>query len=154
MKNKNRYTKTLLKAGRNKEAEDESKKKDGTQRYYDRFRGRIMFPIMDASGRIIAFAGRLYPEVDVAAKYINSPETEVFNKSTVLYGFDKAKIAIRKFNFSIVFEGQVDLIMSHQAGYRCTVAFSATALSHDYIRLLYRISPNIVLALHSDCAGS
>ena len=147
-------TKTLLKAGLIKEAEDESKKKDGTQRYYDRFRGRIMFPIMDASGRIIAFSGRLYPEVDVAAKYINSPETEVFNKSTVLYGFDKAKMAIRKFNFSIVVEGQVDLVMSHQAGFRNTVALSGTALSHDHITLLNRLSHNIVFAFDSDSAGN
>jgi len=146
---------TLLKAGIIKESEDESNKKDDTRRYYDRFRGRIMFPLSDSSGRIIAFSGRLFP-IDPqkeAAKYINSPETEVFNKSQVLYGFDKAKMAIRKFNFSIVVEGQVDLIMSHQAGFTNTVAISGTAFSLDHVTLLNRLSQNIVFAFDSDSAG-
>jgi len=145
----------MLKAGLIKESENETKKQSDTRRYYDRFRGRIMFPLSDASGRVIAFSGRLFPDnPDIeAAKYINSPETSVFNKSRVLYGFDKAKMSIRKFNFSIVVEGQVDLVMSHHSGYTNTVAISGTALSIDHLTLLHRLSPNIIFAFDSDSAG-
>src|SRR3989338_177774 len=89
--------------------------------YYDRFRGRIMFPISDSSGRIIAFSGRIFVDDGKSAKYLNSPETPIFNKSSVLFGIDKAKEAIRKNNFSILVEGQMDLILAHQAGFKNTV---------------------------------
>ena len=83
--------------------------------FYDRFRGRIMFPISDSSGRIIAFSGRILVDDGKSAKYLNSPDTPIFSKSAVLYGLDKAKESIRKNNFSILVEGQFDLVLSHQA---------------------------------------
>jgi DNA primase len=133
--------------------------------YYDRFRGRIMFPIADSSGRVIAFSGRIFgvaAENTANAKYLNSPETPIFSKSAVLYGLDKAKDSIRKNNFSILVEGQFDLILSHQAGFRNTVATSGTALSDSTISkenvvsnlgLIRRLSSNVVLAFDADKAG-
>ncbi|MFA5095361.1 MAG: DNA primase [Candidatus Paceibacterota bacterium] len=130
--------------------------------YYDRFRGRIMFPISDSSGRVIAFSGRIFEDDGKSAKYLNSPDTPIFSKSAVLYGLDKAKDSIRKNNFSILVEGQMDLILSHQAGFRNTVATSGTALSDSTVSkenvvsnlgLLRRLSGNIVLAFDADKAG-
>lgn len=138
---------------------------------YDRFRGRIMFPIMDSSGRVIAFSGRLFEEAVptkvgkptvVGSKYLNSPDTPIFSKSLVLFGLDKAKDSIRKNNFSILVEGQMDLVLSHQAGYKNTIATSGTALSDTTLSrenvisnlgLVRRLSPNIVLAFDGDSAG-
>ncbi len=129
---------------------------------YDRFRGRVMFPIMDSSGRVIAFSGRIFVDDGKSAKYLNSPETPIFTKSAVLYGLDKAKDSIRKHNFSILVEGQMDLLMSHQAGFRNTVATSGTALSDQEMNaenvvsnlgLVRRLSDNIVLAFDADKAG-
>lgn len=137
-------------------------KKDGEGKakdYYDRFRGRIMFPINDVSGRIIAFSGRIFDKPKTGrvesepAKYINTPETALFSKSKVLYGYDKAKEGIRKWGFTILVEGQMDLLMSHQAGFRNTVALSGTALTEEHIALISRLSPKLVLALDSDEAG-
>lgn len=127
--------------------------KKGDKGYYDRFRGRVIFPIADSSGRIIAFSGRMFPDEEGGAKYLNSPETELFNKSKVLYGYDKAKLAIRKSNFSIVVEGQMDIVLSHQIGFTNTVALSGTALTADHVRLLDRLSKNVVLAFDADKAG-
>jgi len=133
--------------------------------FYDRFRGRIMFPIMDSSGRVIAFSGRIFGkagENPVNAKYLNSPETPIFIKSSVLYGLDKAKEHIRKNNFSILVEGQLDLLLSHQAGWRNTIATSGTALSDSTfskdnglsnLGLVRRLSSNIVLSFDGDNAG-
>ena len=130
--------------------------------YYDRFRGRVMFPISDSSGRVIAFSGRIFIEDGKSAKYLNSPETPIFIKSSILYGLDKAKESIRKNNFSILVEGQMDLVLSHQAGFRNTVATSGTALSDSdtskenvvsNLGLLRRLSSNIVLAFDADRAG-
>ena len=137
---------------------------------YDRFRGRVMFPIADSSGRVIAFSGRLLEAglsaealAKAGAKYLNSPETPIFSKNAVLYGIDKAKDSIRKNNFSILVEGQMDLIMSHQAGYKNTIATSGTALSDSTVSkenvisnlgLIRRLSSNIVLAFDADKAGA
>ena len=130
--------------------------------FYDRFRGRIIFPISDTSGRVIAFSGRLLVDDGKSAKYLNSPETPIFSKSSVLFGLDKAKESIRKNNFSILVEGQMDLVLSHQAGYRNTVATSGTALSDSTVSkenvinnlgLIRRLSDNIVLAFDADKAG-
>jgi DNA primase len=133
--------------------------------FYDRFRGRIMFPIMDSSGRVIAFSGRIFgkaSENPVNAKYLNSPETPIFIKSSVLYGLDKAKEHIRKHNFSILVEGQLDLLLSHQAGWKNTIATSGTALSDSTfskenslsnLGLVRRLSSNIVLSFDGDKAG-
>ena len=135
---------------------------DGGGGYYDRFRGRIMFPIMDSGGRVIAFSGRILVEDDKSAKYLNSPDTVLFNKSSVLYGIDKAKSHIRRLNFSILVEGQMDLIMSHQAGYKNTVAVSGTALTDSLMTrenvvnnlgIINRLSHNMLLAFDADKAG-
>lgn len=128
---------------------------------YDRFRGRIMFPISDSSGRAVGFSGRIFSaqvestssEDVVGAKYINSPETPLFSKSKILYGYDKAKDGIRKLGFTILVEGQMDLLMSHQAGFKNTVALSGTALTEEHVSILTRLSPKLLLALDSDEAG-
>ncbi len=123
---------------------------------YDRFRGRIMFPIADPAGRIIAFSGRILPGLDdgKVGKYLNSPQTELFDKSKVLYGFDRAKQSIRKFDYSILVEGQMDLLMAHQAGFTNTVASSGTALTAEHLALLKRISNRIIMSFDSDNAGA
>ncbi len=123
--------------------------------YYDRFRGRIMFPIRDGAGRVVGFSGRILPENDdgKSAKYINSPETAVFNKSRILYGFDFAKLAIKKFDYSVIVEGQMDIIMSHQAGFANVVATSGTALTPEHLTLLRRISNRVIMAFDADKAG-
>lgn len=117
---------------------------------------------MDSSGRVIGFSGRALAEDDKTAKYINSPETEVFKKRNVLYGIDKAKRSIRKRTFAILVEGQVDLVLSHEKGFTNTVAASGTALreaaeSEDdgsaAFTLLKRLTKNLVLAFDSDRAG-
>ncbi|HEY9583670.1 MAG TPA: DNA primase [Candidatus Paceibacterota bacterium] len=123
------------------------------ENYYDVFRGRIMFPISDSSGRVIAFSGRILVDDGKSAKYLNSPDTVLFNKSNVLYGIDKAKQDIRIKNYTIVVEGQMDLILSHQAGIRNTVAVSGTALNPDHLGMVKRLSNNIILAFDSDSAG-
>jgi DNA primase len=121
---------------------------------YDRFRGRIMFPIFDNAGRVIAFSGRILHDDGKSAKYLNSPQTEVFDKSKTLYGYDRAKQSIRKFDFSILVEGQMDLLMSHQAGFTNTVASSGTALTIEHLKLLKRISNKIIMSFDSDNAGA
>jgi len=126
--------------------------------FYDWFRGRIIFPITDSSGRTIAFSGRLLEafnneEKDKSPKYINSPETMIFNKSKVLYGIDKAKIPIRKKDFCILVEGQIDILMAHQIGYRNTVALSGTALSKDHLTIINRLTNKLILAFDADSAG-
>jgi DNA primase len=121
--------------------------------YYDVFRGRIMFPIFDTSGRVIAFSGRIVDEEPNAPKYLNSPETSLFNKSETLYGLDRAKLAIRKKDYSILVEGQLDILMCHQAGFDNAVASSGTAITGDHLGKLKRLSNRIVLAFDSDKAG-
>ncbi len=121
----------------------------------DKFRNRIMFPIADSAGRIIGFSGRIFgadasPE---APKYLNSPETPLFHKSRILYGFDKAKMAIRKVNCAILVEGQMDLLASHQAGWANTLAVSGTAFTQEHAALIKRVTDNLVLALDADEAG-
>lgn len=126
---------------------------DGGKESYDVFRDRIMFPIMDASGRVVAFSGRTMKTDAGVPKYVNSPETELFQKSEILYGYDKAKSGIRQYECSLIVEGQFDLVLAHQAGYTNTVAVSGTALTKHHIMLLLRLSPKVVLALDADRAG-
>lgn len=123
-----------------------------TGKYYDRFRNRIMFPIADVSSRIIAFSGRAFGDGE-EPKYLNSPETELFEKGRVLYGLNRAKSAIRKNNFSVLVEGQVDVILSHQAGFKNAVAVSGTALTNDHLSKLKQVSENVVFAFDADAAG-
>ncbi len=129
--------------------------------YYDRFRSRIMFPLMDSSSRVVGFSGRIFggssPD---AAKYLNSPETEVFDKSRILFGFDKAKQSIRQNNFAILVEGQMDLVMSHQAGFKNTIATSGTAVSEQiindsraHLNIISKLTPNLFIAFDGDKAG-
>jgi DNA primase len=122
--------------------------------FYDRFRGRIMFPIFDASGRVVAFSGRQFENDGTQAKYINSPETSLFEKSKILYGYDRAKLDIRKRDFSLLVEGQMDLLMSHQGGFRNAVASSGTALTTEQLEILRRLSNNIIIAYDGDIAGN
>lgn len=127
----------------------------GEVRSYDAFRGRVMFPIRDSAGRVIGFSARILPSLDdgKTGKYINSPETVLFRKSEVLYGFDKAKLAIRQKDAAILVEGQMDLLMAHQAGYEHTVASSGTALTEAHLRRLKQLSENLLIAFDSDSAG-
>ena len=120
---------------------------------YDVFRDRVMFPIMDSSGRVVAFSGRTLKQEVGTPKYVNSPETELYKKSDILYGYDKAKQGIRHYDFSLIVEGQFDLVLSHQAGYTNTVAVSGTAFTEQHLNLLLRLSNRVVLALDSDRAG-
>ncbi|HEX4799167.1 MAG TPA: DNA primase [Candidatus Paceibacterota bacterium] len=129
------------------------KNADAGKESYDVFRDRIMFPICDPSGRVVAFSGRTMKKEDGIPKYVNSPETELFQKSEILYGYDKAKQSIRTLDFSLVVEGQFDVVLSHQAGYTNTVAVSGTALTPHHAMLLTRLSQNVVLALDADRAG-
>lgn len=129
-------------------------KKGDKGNYYDTFRSRIMFPIFNSAGDPIAFTGRIFgTEDEKTAKYLNSPETELFKKSEILYGFHMAKNSIRKHDFSILVEGQMDTIMCHQAGYTNTIASSGTALTEKQLEILFRISPKMVIAYDSDSAG-
>ena len=128
--------------------------KVGHKGMYDRFRSRIMFPIHDSVGRVVAFTGRIFgKEDDPSGKYINSPETTLYHKSKILYGYDRARQAIRKRNFAVLVEGQMDLIAAHQAGYTNTVALSGTALTPEHLTLLGRMSKNLCIALDADSAG-
>ncbi|MEI6480318.1 MAG: DNA primase [bacterium] len=127
--------------------------KKGEKGYYDRFRGRIMFPLFDTAGRVIAFSARAFARPDDEAKYLNSPETPIFNKSSVLYGLHKAKASIREKDYAILVEGQVDLLMSHQAGFANTVATSGTSLTDHHLNLIKRFSNRIMVAYDADGAG-
>lgn len=113
-----------------------------------------MFPVYDSSGRAVAFAGRLVgTEDEHAPKYLNSPETPIFKKSETLYGFEKAKGTIRKHDFSILVEGQIDLVMAHQAGFTNTIAVMGTAFTPAHASKIKRFSNNLALALDGDGAG-
>ncbi len=136
----------LLGAGLIKEADG----KAGT--YYDRFRNRLMFPIRDSAGRVVAFTGRAL-SADDQAKYLNSPETELYHKSEILFGMDKAKDAIRMRKFTMLVEGQIDVLLAHQAGFGNAVALSGTALSEKHLTLMKRSSENLMLVLDADRAG-
>ncbi|MFM7107827.1 MAG: DNA primase [Planctomycetaceae bacterium] len=121
--------------------------------HYDRFRGRVMFPIRDPQGRCVAFGGRVLPGADDAAKYINSPETALFSKSTMLYGLDTARDAISKSRRAIVVEGYTDCLAARQAGIHDVVAVLGTALTAKHAALLRRYADTIVLVLDGDDAG-
>lgn len=121
--------------------------------YWDRFRGRIMFPISNISGQIIAFTGRTLEDDPKAAKYINSAESPIYTKGKTIYALDKARIEIRSQGFSIMVEGNMDVITTHQAGFKNVVAVSGTALTSDQLKILARYSFDIFFSFDSDSAG-
>lgn len=132
--------------------------KPGGDPYYDVFRGRIIFPICDTSGRVVAYSGRIVISDDKSPKYLNSPETALYSKSKTLYGLDKAKTDIRKRDYVLLVEGQMDCVMLHQAGFTNTVAASGTAFTEDDgpssgLGLILRLTENIVIAFDADAAG-
>lgn len=122
--------------------------------YHDRFRGRVMFPILDISGRTVGFGGRTFAHKDSdEAKYINTPESPVYSKSKILYGLNFAREDIRKKNACILVEGYMDVIGSHQMGAKNAVSSSGTALTQDQIKIIKRYSENLILAFDGDLAG-
>lgn len=123
--------------------------------YYDRFRNRIMFPICDGMGKVIGYSARAIPGEDEAqAKYINTPETSVYHKSDVLYGLHLAKQAIKQKDAVLLVEGNMDVIASHQAGIKNTVAVSGTALTYQQIDILKRYAATIQMLFDMDSAGN
>lgn len=128
-------------------------RKEGSNRHYDRFRGRLMFPICDEQGRVIAFSGRILQGDEKVAKYVNSPETPLFTKGRVLFALDKAKRPILDAGHVIVCEGQLDTIACHSAGIRNVVAPQGTALTSEHARTLKRYVDEVVLCFDGDKAG-
>jgi DNA primase len=126
--------------------------RQGSEGFYDRFRNRIMFPIRDPLGRMAGFGARILDPNDVP-KFLNSPQTALFDKGRLLYGLDQARKAIRSADQVVIVEGYLDVIVLHQAGFANTVSPMGTALTEDQIRLLKRFSRRMVLALDADAAG-
>jgi len=122
-------------------------------RHVDRFRGRVMFPIQSMSGRVLGFGGRILGNDKKAAKYLNSPESDIYHKSKVLYGINHAKQAIAKKDNCYLVEGYTDVIQMHQAGIENVVSSSGTALTPDQIRLINRLTKNITVLFDGDAAG-
>ena len=122
-------------------------------RKFDRFKGRVMFPIHSMSGRVLGFGGRILTNDKKQAKYLNSPESEIYHKSKVLYGIFFAKQAIAKADNCYLVEGYTDVIQMHQKGIENVVASSGTALTQDQIRLIHRLPPNITVLYDGDAAG-
>lgn len=141
------YGKTIL------EASGLSIYKEGESSGYDRFRDRIIFPIHSFSGRILGFGGRILRNDVKAAKYLNSPESEIYQKSKILYGIFQSKQAILKQNECLLVEGYMDVISLHQAGIENVVASSGTSLTVDQIRLIKRLTPNVTILYDGDKAG-
>jgi len=119
--------------------------------YYDRFRGRLIIPIRDVRGHVVGFGARALD--DSLPKYLNSPQTPIFDKSSVLYGIDRAKAAIREQGFAVIVEGYMDVLMAHQYGRGNVVASMGTALTEKQIRVIKKLTRKLVLALDADAAG-
>lgn len=120
---------------------------------FDRFRGRVMFPIHSLSGNVIGFGGRVLKKDEKTAKYLNSPESEIYHKSKVLYGMFQAKTAITQSDKCYLVEGYTDVISMHQSGIENVVASSGTSLTVDQIRLIKRFTPNVTIIYDGDAAG-
>jgi len=128
-------------------------RKEETGRNYDRFRGRLMFPICDEQGRVVAFSGRVLPGDESPAKYVNSPETPIFTKSKIFFGLDKSKRAILDAGYAIICEGQLDLIACFMGGVQNIVAPQGTAFTDQHARIIKRYANEVVLCFDSDNAG-
>ena len=120
-------------------------------RAYDRFRNRLMFPIRGVDGRVLGFGARALD--DSLPKYLNSPQTPIFDKSGTLYGIDRAKSAVRKQDLAIVVEGYMDVIVAHQYGFDNVVASLGTALTEKQVGIIKKLTKNLILALDADAAG-
>ena len=132
----------------------------GARKYHDLFRNRLMFPVFDINGRPVGFSGRIMNDLipsrterEDSGKYVNSPETVLYNKSKILYGLDRAKTEIRKQGFAILVEGQFDEILPYQDGVKNVVATSGTALTEDHLEILKRLCDRLVIAFDVDEAG-
>jgi DNA primase len=125
---------------------------EGGERFFDRFRNRIMFPIRDERGRMAGFGARCFDPEDLP-KFLNSPQTPIFDKGSLLYGLDRARKSIRSMDRAFLVEGYLDVIALHQAGYTNSVSPMGTALTEAQLRLLKRFSRRIVMALDADAAG-
>lgn len=119
----------------------------------DLFRGRMMVPLMDASGQVIGFTGRIINDEPNAPKYLNTPETPLYNKSRHVFGLSQAKESIRKSDYAVIVEGNLDVVSSHQAGVTQVVATAGTAMTESHLKALVRLSPNVRLAFDGDAAG-
>jgi DNA primase len=128
-------------------------RKEETGNYYDRFRGRLMFPICDEQGRVVGFSGRVLSGDEKTAKYVNSPETPIFTKSKIFFGLDKSKRAILDAGFAIICEGQLDLIACFTNGVQNIVAPQGTAFTDQHARIIKRYANEVVLCFDSDNAG-
>src|SRR5208283_4160053 len=128
-------------------------RKEGGEHYYDRFRGRLIFPICDEQGRVIGFSGRVLSGDEKTAKYVNLPETPIFTKSKVFFGLDKSKRALLDAGFAVVCEGQLDLIACFIGGVQNVVAPQGTAFTADHARIIKRYVDEVVLCFDSDEAG-
>jgi DNA primase len=136
------------------QARDEQGKTKG---WYDRFRGRVMFPIRNVSGATVGYSGRIMPSlVDPSVaqgKYVNTPETALYHKSKILFGYDTAKKTMAESKLVVVVEGQMDLCMSYQAGIHNTVAVSGTAFTDEHIHIIKRFCDTVILSFDTDTAG-
>lgn len=121
---------------------------------YDRFRDRLMFTICDANGNIVGFTGRILNDAVKEAKYVNTPETQVYKKSAVLYGLNQAKGEIKRADLAVIVEGNMDVVSSHQFGISNVVASSGTALTQEQLSLLKRFTRNLTIAFDQDTAGN
>lgn len=119
----------------------------------DLFRGRMMVPLMDASGQVIGFTGRIIVDEPNAPKYLNTPQTPLYDKSRHVFGLSQAKESIRKGDYAVIVEGNLDVVSSHQAGFTQVVATAGTALTEAHLKALVRLSPNVRLAFDGDAAG-
>jgi DNA primase len=134
--------------------EKSSENKIPDTKRYDRFRDRIMFPIQDILGRVVGFSARVAPGGDEkSAKYVNTPQTVLYDKGKILYGLNLAKVEIKKRNEAVLVEGNTDVIASHQAGFVQTVAVSGTALTEEQVKILKRYTENIKMGFDMDAAG-
>lgn len=123
--------------------------------YWDRFRNRLMFPLMNAFGKAVGFTGRIMPgsEAEGVGKYVNSPETPIFSKSRLLYGFDKSKNFIREAKRAVLVEGQMDFLMAWQDGVKNLIATSGTALTADHLKTVRRLADELIVGFDADEAG-